>query len=394
MRRLLPILLLALCCQVALAKGEASLCLNAVTLPIANHSAAVLTATLKQAFKTVMIRLSGNEFVMTVPEVASVVSGRLQRFVLRYRYHRRHDPITRHPEDVLSVVFDQQGIVSLLQKAGQPVWLGTRPKILMWVSIEAPEGGEALTLSDALTTHPVEQALRVVAHERGVTLLFPVMDLNDTSVALTDSASLSQVDKATLAAVKERYGIHSVLISHLQRQISGQWTATWFFDFHHQVFRWELSGGDMVTLVRKGFNRAVTIVANQLAIVNTQALRSTVLLRVVGIENLADHAALLKKLRALRSVVAVSVDDMAADSLVLRVTLVGGERHLVSVLQGQQWIHAIPVEPGEGWGDVDLYYRFLPSGRRTLDVFPRVNTAFPRVDQVGRSRLPAADKAE
>ena len=165
---------------------------------VADYSKSALKSALTSALSQVLMRISGNPAVMTLPQVQNQVQH-INNLVAAYSY-RSEVSDQGQSELHLQVAFIDHAVKQLLRAAGQPIWSAARPVTLVWLQLEDTQGQWATVASDNQHVSPLAAALDQVAKSRGLALMYPMMDLDD---------------QASLADVKLDQGLNVTQLQHL-----------------------------------------------------------------------------------------------------------------------------------------------------------------------------------
>ncbi|QQX82248.1 DUF2066 domain-containing protein [Shewanella sp. KX20019] len=124
---------------------------------------------IKQAFKDVVLKNTGTETALTHPDVVKQLA-KASSLMTQYGYQELDGEL------FIQVNFDHKRLISLLRQAGLPVWGKQRPLTLMWL-VEDIENERSI-LSDA-SSSSTREVFNTQSDNRGVPLVFPLMDLDD-----------------------------------------------------------------------------------------------------------------------------------------------------------------------------------------------------------------------
>jgi hypothetical protein len=174
-------------------------------IPVDNQSEQTQNNAFSLALKQVLIKVRGNNDLLTNQTIKNAIT-RATGFVRSYSYDKQGSQL------FLVISFDPQRVENVIRSAGFPVWDKRRPDSLIWLAIKSSEG------SDRHIARPTEyvelyQKLRSRAAQRGITLMFPVWDLDDIqSVGVYDiwGGFSTQISQAS-----ERYSVPSVLSARI-----------------------------------------------------------------------------------------------------------------------------------------------------------------------------------
>src|SRR3989338_9968810 len=254
--------------------------MTAASVPVADHSQQTFHHALPHLLYQVLVKVSGNPSVSTLPAIQNVLPN-VERFIESYGYTTATD-VSGTPQLMLRVVFDRHAISRLLKHAGQAVWGENRPLTLMWVSI--PTDNQAIVLSDGNTTHPTALLIKHVVEQRGIPILFPTMDLEDqTNAALSSSRLLTS---SQINAMADRYGVESVLAGSIIADNTGSYEGEWQLLLNGTPYEWQTTGTDISQVVTNGLERAADMMANQLATLENVNSQRMVVMKISGVEDL------------------------------------------------------------------------------------------------------------
>jgi len=178
------------------------------------------------ALKQVLIKVRGNKDLLANQKIKSALT-KATRFVRSYSYEKIESQL------YLVISFDPQRVENIIRNSGFPVWDKRRPDSLIWLAIKSSEDSarQIATLSEF---SDIYQQMSVRAAQRGITLMFPLWDLDDVqTLGVYDiwGGFISQISMAS-----ERYAVPSILSARLYptddlTQSSGLvaplWSADW-----------------------------------------------------------------------------------------------------------------------------------------------------------------------
>ncbi len=258
-----------------------------VTVP--SQSAVDLHPALEKAFEQVLIKLSGNSRIITVPEIQKQIAL-VDRYVQKYSY----------VDNNLIVTFDQRALINLLIEAQQPVWISERPSSLIILNIAN---------LDALMP-----LLQSVGNQRGLPLVFPNIPIEPSSAS----------NQAALEKLGETYHTPVVLSGNLRPDPANNanWLGDWLLVWNTQTWQWS-SNGSQEEVLREAVNKLADILASQLSIHLDQKTGNTFWVAVLGISQLTDYQNLLQTIKQLHPVLGLYVQDIGSHGVLIQVTAAG-----------------------------------------------------------------------
>jgi hypothetical protein len=288
---------------------------------------AALGSALKQVLERVTGEPAGNSAgVQTLLEQPG-------RFVDQYRFED-----DQYGQLRLWVQFDGVALENRLRELGVPFWGGERPDVLLWLAID--DRGSRYLVSE--TSDNVGAVLARAAHEHGLPLTLPLMDLEDQrALEFTDvwGGFLGAIQAAS-----RRYRPQVILIGKLGRsRADGSWLGGWTLAGAGASRDWNSSAASLEQSVEQGIEGAAGRLAAQYAVVSTG--RSVHALVVDGIEDLPDYARVYNYLASLTPVDGVQVRRVSGREMEFELSLSSDERSVLQLITLGKVLEARGGEP-------------------------------------------------
>jgi hypothetical protein len=257
-------------------------------IPVIDQSEQTQNNAFSLALKQVLIKVRGNNDLLTDQKIKNAIR-RATRFVRSYSYEKQQTQL------YLGVSFDPQQVESVIRSAGFPVWDKRRPDTLIWLAIKSSDN------SDRKIARPSEyadiyQQLSLRAAQRGITLMFPVWDLDDIqNLGVYDiwggfSAQISQAS--------DRYSVPSVLSARIylsdnksfemlqngevtQSKPALKWSADWTMIEGEGVLAGQLHGEHPLMIAESLINALADQLSLKYAIDLTQIAREDTKVQIV-----------------------------------------------------------------------------------------------------------------
>jgi len=285
-------------------------------VPVTSQQATARTEGLKDALQSVLIKVSGNNQISDNPAIQEKLDEAIS-LVNEYGY--KTSSTASGSELYLWVSFDPEGVKALLQTAGVPLWGEDRPLIVPWFVSELP--GETTHILTEEQDPMFVTAFKQAAKQRGLPVIFPLMDLKD--LAEVGPESILTDNNAVLLQAAKRYGSNAILMGQIVAVSNGmRMTATLWLAGEH--WHWELEGKDSEALSQALTDRVAGILSAHSAALAAEEEQTEVHLTVEGIRGAEDVTALTGYLQHLTSVVGVDVQQVLGSSVVLELELRGG----------------------------------------------------------------------
>jgi hypothetical protein len=164
-----PVVFLSLFCATTLVQAVEVKQLDEATVAVGSRSSAEKSKGLKKALEDVILKNSGSRSALESPEIQAKLAN-ADALVSQFGYLDTEEGLK------LKANFEHRKIVDMLREAGLPVWGKQRPLTLFWLSTDI--NNERVILSDDSSAEE-RKAFADASMERGVPLMFPLMDLDD-----------------------------------------------------------------------------------------------------------------------------------------------------------------------------------------------------------------------
>ncbi len=290
------------------------------TAPVSDESASKRKPAIKQALIQVLIKLTGDRNIAKSSGI-NTLTERPERFVQQFRYQQAADQDGQQnqvPFQQLWVQFDETALNDVLRSYGLNVWGKERPSVLVWL---AHEGNATRSLVSFEESPEYLTMLEQRASARGISLLFPLLDLEDSS-----RISVSDVwggFKEPVLHASKRYQSDVVLTGKLVQILPTLWESQWSVYIDDQEMRWTSQSELPEIVLEEGVDELVDKLATQYA--NTGSTRTEVIeLLVSDINELDEYARTLSYLESLQSVTAVQVKRVTTDEVMFELVSHGG----------------------------------------------------------------------
>lgn len=295
---------------------------------VTDEGASQLRSGARAGLLQVLVRVSGSLDV----DQSSMIRNSLRNpaaYYYQYSYESTERTLLVGEEELpakeLTLRFEPSAIARLLRDANFPVWGSNRPAVLLWVAVN--EGQERRILSEA-DPSSIVSSLVSQASERGVPLLFPILDLEDASRISTAEvwgAFLDRVDNAS-----SRYSPDAVLTARIQQEVSGRWSGRWSYRISGGWQSMETVAFSSDEIVRNMVDQLANELAARFAL---DSSRARVVLTVEGVADVARYAELSRYLEQLTPVLSSNVISLQGDVARFELETEGQLDQLVGIIE-------------------------------------------------------------
>lgn len=285
---------------------------RAVTqVAVTDRTPAALQAVLPKAYEQVLIKLSGNPAVLSLPALQHS-AAEITPMVQAYQYWYTRGP---HSSLSVSLVFNQKQLIDLLAKAHQSVFMTDRPKTLVFVTAGSSD---------------VVDALKQRARQYGLPVYFPVMDLVDQqNVDVTTQVPSTAVERAFFI---KKYHPGALMVLSFTPRADGVHSQWQLFEDTQQT-DWQINDRTVSKTVQHGLGQLLAHYAQASATMVSDCLQGQITLYIDGVKTLRDYQSLYHTLAALTAVRHIHVLSVDADHIACDVVVLGGREEFSALLQ-------------------------------------------------------------
>ncbi|MFK0573488.1 DUF2066 domain-containing protein [Endozoicomonas sp.] len=305
--------------EAAMVKG-----LYSQEVPITGQSYKERSDAMSRALAGVLVKVAGQREVLSNPVVQSALA-KPETYIRKFGF--RTDEASLNRQQIFQATFDEQAVNRLLRSANVAIWGQSRPSTLVWLAMENAGRRSIVNASETLPGVFAESF-----QERGLPVLFPLMDFED-------SAAIAAVDvwggfSDKIQDASRRYGSESILAGRLSRSLPQD--NELFYGRLSLIFRGvsqsvAVNGLDAVGVTRLAADLAGSTLSRHYAIDVSDA-SGKALLVVENVSSLEDYAGLYKYLERMTAVREVSVHKVRGSTLTLDLTIDGSVSQLVDAL--------------------------------------------------------------
>jgi hypothetical protein len=331
--------------------AETTQSFNTVIVPVSDQSSAEFKKALSQGFTEILIRLTGNTTVATLPMIKRTITH-AQQYVQYYRYLSTTDSDNSPTASALhlQITFNIQAVRALLTQADIPIWSqNNRPTTLVWIKTIQDNHVQFLssTVDDQLSS-----TLYSLSTQYGLPILLPAMDLQDIqlSTQFIDQGIQSQYSVVpNIDAIKEfmhRYRVNSILIGNItENTASHQLSSQWQLLFMHEMYQWSSLGDNSTDLIKQAFKNTINILTNYALNENGNSQEKIIFLRIFNVNNLGTYTELSKYIEQFNKIKQISLENLSQTSVTFKLTLTDdSSTKLIQYLSRNQELQFIKQE--------------------------------------------------
>ncbi|MDJ0806968.1 MAG: DUF2066 domain-containing protein [Gammaproteobacteria bacterium] len=254
-----------------------------------------------KAFGMVLVKVTGERRLPLRGELNKLVT-RANSYVQQYSYRFLNaseadtdaDAETAGPDRLLKVRFDEQAVNRQLRQHGIPVWGSSRPTTLIWLGIEQ-QGRRTLYRWES--AQGLSAVLRQTARARGLPVVFPLMDLEDSS--RLQASDVWGSFEEPIRRASDRYLPDVILVGRLRKRGGSDWLGHWSLYQPDAVDSWQSRSSSRHGVAAEGLQQAVDRLAERFAPRYVEQGFSNLRIRVSGLDHLGDYILVQEYLQSL-----------------------------------------------------------------------------------------------
>ena len=298
---------------------------------VADQSASARQAALRACLRLALVKLTGEREVLRNAALAPLLN-RPERFVREYRYKEvRTPPAPGAPpatELRLVVRFDEDSLNKSLRDSGVPVWGRERPSMLIWLVVEQDQ---ARRFASSEETPEALALLRGRAQERGIFVMLPLLDLEDSAVL--QPRDIWGGFEGPILAASARYEADVVLTGSVESLAEELWNGKWtMYQRGAARAEWRSETGFFDKALKQGVDGAIDRLAAEFAQAKVYTRLGEVQLVVNNVHSIGQYARVIDYLGSLSAINEVRVTEVREGEMTLALSVHGGERAVSQAL--------------------------------------------------------------
>ncbi|MDB9752014.1 DUF2066 domain-containing protein [Gammaproteobacteria bacterium] len=198
------------------------------------------------------------------------------------------------------------------------IWGQERPSILVWLAYEQNQIRHFVSFED---NPEYMSMLDGVATTRGLTLMFPLLDLEDSS--RINVSDIWGDFKDPILDASKRYKADVILTAKIIQVLPNLWESKWTAYMNPQTENWTSHGVLAEIVLNEGIDELADKIATQYA--NTgSSITEIIELLVVDIDDLNKYARVLSYLESVQSISSVQVKRVSRNEVMFTLVNRGG----------------------------------------------------------------------
>ena len=326
-------------------------------IEVANQSQVVRERAIQQAFRQVLIKVSGQSNLLSSEQVSTKLSEAI-RFMHAYSYEMQDQQL------LVQVNFDPERVEKMLRSSGIPVWDKRRPDTLIWLATE--EGGSYQR--NIVHGYKYTELLKLTdqsASVRGIKLIHPLWDLDDLEkLSLYDLwGGFTQ----QIMIASERYEAEVVFSARLYQEgdntldnstSTKRWNGDWIMFDNGGVATGQVSAAQQDDLVQSLIDALADNLSEKYALdltkLDPNAAKSQI--KITNVDSLVKYVQVLKFLNSLSVVSSASLVQQKGPEAIFHLSLLGDINDLSNAFALDNKIQPVLNDVGQAKQELEFIW--------------------------------------
>ena len=328
---------------------------------VSNESDSERNRAFQEAFKAVIVKLTGSRSWLSDPNIEGAVAG-AQSYVEAIRYESQNtsqvadngidNPDRLNENGFIEVSFSSSLIEALLADANIPIWNSNRPSVLIWMVLQDASGARTLLTKES--NPEISEYVQNFARIRAIPIIFPVLDFQDRQNLSEEDVWALDSQKIVKASL--RYGADSILSGRLHFTSGGELIGLWQFIFQDEADVFDGVEKNLNDYLEVPLDRITNRLADYFAVLSYSTPQESVNLKIEGIRNLRAYTSLMNYVSGLGLVYSVKAVNLDSGTLQLELGLLGEASQLFEVIALDRDL--LPIQSNQAGNPNLLHYRW------------------------------------
>lgn len=293
---------------------------------VADQSEQSRQSGVRDALAQVLVKLTGNSSVMSMPGIAEAVSN-TDNYVASVGYKSFPGEPGELPRTALQVSFSRQAIDHLVRWAKLPILPSDRPKLLIWIVRDDPQSGRQFI--DPQTLPQFTQLFDSLMQDRGMPYRLPDYDLQD-QLALSVNEAWGLQEK-TIEAASQRYNAEGWVLLRFFTTATGEARGAWMYRIADARGFDDVRAENSEQFVPLAVNGLVDSFSPLFTYI-PQTDISQLVVQVNQVDSYKDYQSVISQLQKLELVQSLELFAIKGETLFLNLNIEGGVDRFESAL--------------------------------------------------------------
>jgi len=298
--------------------------LYSAEVAVEDQSSAQMLRAKKEGLTQVLVKVTGQTQSLNKPRIRTALVD-ADDYVERTSFTTQLT--NSQSQAVIEMAFNKLQVDQLIRDSGLPIWGADRAAVLVWL-VEDKQGTRQIVNDDG---HPMVAQIMSQADQRGMPLLWPLLDLED-QVAI-NAGALWGLFRDAIKNASSRYQADAVLVGRMFQDSQQLWRVEWNFWLDEVEQQWSSEGANLAGLVDPLQDRLSSSLVAKFALASSikgasDDANQSAILRVDQVTQFDDYVELQAMLQAIAGIQRVQLHSANGATLEFRIF---AQSHLAQV---------------------------------------------------------------
>ena len=285
-------------------------------VPIKDQSSAQVLMAKKIGLAQVIVKVTGQAQSLNNAGIRAALKN-AEIYLQRFSFSTKA-LVNGQPQAMMELAFDRLLVDQLMRDFGMPIWGTDRAAVLVWL-VEDKQGSRQIVNDNG---HPMVAQIMDQADQRGMPLLWPLLDLED-QVSI-NAGALWGLFREAIKEASSRYQADAVLVGRMFQDSQQLWRVEWNFWLDEVEQTWSSEGANLATLIDPLQDRLASSLVTKFALTtsvqspNNKASQSAIL-RVDQVTEIDDYVDILTMLETIAGIQRVQLHSANGSTLEFRI---------------------------------------------------------------------------
>tara|TARA_B110000914_G_scaffold137487_1_gene120295 strand:- start:4469 stop:5527 length:1059 start_codon:yes stop_codon:yes gene_type:complete len=285
-------------------------------VPIKDQSSKQVLGAKKIGLAQVIVKVTGQTQSLNHSGIRAALKN-AETYLQRFSFSTTQ-LLDGQPQAMMELAFDRLQVDQLMRDSGMPIWGTDRAAVLVWL-VEDKQGLRQIVNDNG---HPMVAQIMAQADQRGMPLLWPLLDLED-QVSI-NAGALWGLFRETIKQASSRYQADAVLVGRMFQDSQQLWRVEWNFWLDEVEQTWSSQGANVATLVDPLQDRLASSLVAKFALTTSAQSPSddvsqSAILRIDQVTQIDDYVDILAMLKTIAGIQRVQLHSANGSTLEFRI---------------------------------------------------------------------------
>ena len=307
-------------------------------VPIKDQSSTQVLGAKKLGLAQVIVKVTGQTKSLNYPGIRAALKN-AETYLQRFSFSTTQ-LVDGQPQAMMELAFDRLQVDQLMRDSGMPIWGTDRAAVLVWL-VEDKQGLRQIVNDNG---HPMVAQIMAQADQRGMPLLWPLLDLED-QVSI-NAGALWGLFRETIKQASSRYQADAVLVGRMFQDSQQLWRVEWNFWLDEVEQTWSSQGANVASLVDPLQDRLASSLVAKFALTPSAQSPSddasqSAILRIDQVTQIDDYVDILAMLNTIAGIQKVQLHSANGSTLEFRIFVQSQLAQVKSIVDLKRRLRAV-----------------------------------------------------